>query len=134
MNTTHGNARKSGKTKTYRIWCAMKSRCTNKNTPAYVDYGARGIFVCKQWMGSFHKFLTDMGPCPDGYSIERKNNDLGYSPENCVWIPINQQGANRRNVKIITAQGMTMKIEQWAVHSGLKPQTMEPHKPRPGCS
>lgn len=79
----------------HNVWLAMKKRCTNPKHPRYHRYGGRGITVCKRWE-KFENFLTDMGKCPFSKgSIERKNNDKGYSPSNCVWLPKAQQSKNR---------------------------------------
>lgn len=90
---THNMSR----TRTYRIWMTMRARCNNPNDQAYAYYGARGIKVCAHWKNSFENFLADMGEVPPKGSIERKDNDLGYSPENCCWLPRNKQPLNRRN-------------------------------------
>jgi hypothetical protein len=82
-------------TKIYRAWVAMKTRCVNKNHSDYHRYGGRGITVCKRWVNSFENFQHDMGPRPTRASLERKNNNRGYSPSNCVWGTRQQQGANK---------------------------------------
>jgi len=92
--TTHGYT--AGYTRsTYRIWDAMRQRCTNPNHSHYRRYGGRGISVCHRWLHSFEDFLADMGPRPEGYSIERINNDGNYEPSNCKWIPLADQQKNR---------------------------------------
>lgn len=91
-STTHGL---SGNTPTYRSWAHMKGRCINPNDTAYSNYGGRGIKVCDRWL-DFHNFLTDMGECPKGYSIERKNVNGNYDPENCVWLERRFQARNTR--------------------------------------
>lgn len=80
----------------WRIWSGMKQRCLNKRFPAYPDYGGRGIGICERWAESFTAFLTDMGSCPDGHSIDRINNDGDYEPSNTRWATAAMQVANRR--------------------------------------
>jgi len=87
-------------TSEYHSWSSMKGRCNNPNNPAFVNYGGRGITVCKEW-NSFETFLADMGPCPIGYSIERINNNLGYNPQNCIWATPKTQNLNKRSNFII---------------------------------
>lgn len=80
----------------YRTWQDMKRRCYNEKRPEYKNYGARGIKVCKRWLKDFWNFAEDMGEKPLGYSLERKNNDKGYYPSNCVWATNEAQKLNRR--------------------------------------
>lgn len=90
--TTHGKS----STKEYAIWKTMRQRCENKRNKNYQGYGARGIKVCERWQ-VFENFLSDMGPRPPELrSIERKNNDGDYEPDNCVWATAIDQGRNKR--------------------------------------
>ncbi len=89
--STHGKSN----TREYTIWCLMKGRCNNTKSSNYKHYGGRGIKVCDRW-ADFDNFLSDMGEAPPNYSIERINNDLGYSPENCTWADQFTQTANQR--------------------------------------
>ena len=102
------------------IRAAMINRCTNPNDPGFVNYGGRGIAVCQRWMGSFENFLADMGPRPSsGHSIDRIDNDGPYSPENCRWATRLQQNCNSRSNHLLTLDGRTMCLADWAREAGL---------------
>lgn len=125
-NTIHGGCRRNARTAEYRIWIHMKTRCYNKQCYAYADYGGRGIGVCKKWKNDFAAFLKDMGPRPSPkHSIERKNNNRGYSPTNCVWATRKQQARNRRSVATLTIDGVKRTIVEWGELSGNKTETIK---------
>src|ERR1035437_11160001 len=80
---THGCSVGGARTREYQAWQNMKARCNQPNNPAYADYGGRGIVVCPEWLHDAAAFLRDMGPCPQDYTIERKDVNGPYAPGNC---------------------------------------------------
>lgn len=83
----------------YDVWAEMIQRCTNPRHRRYADYGGRGIGVCLRWRGSFAAFLEDMGPRPEGLTLERRDNSRGYEPSNCCWATRAEQSLNKRRYK-----------------------------------
>lgn len=102
--------------KLYRIWNDIKQRTGNKNNPRYADYGARGITVCAEWQNDFLAFRTWAltHGYQEGLSIDRIDNDKGYSPDNCRWTTDIQQANNKRNNHIVTYQGKSLTLAEWA--------------------
>lgn len=82
-------------TAVHRTWTAMIARCTNPRRDNYKHYGGRGIKVCERWM-KFENFYADMGDRPEGKTIDRKDVNGDYCPENCKWSTQSQQNMNRR--------------------------------------
>ena len=82
----------------YKCWWAMLDRCLNPQNKSFHHYGGRGITVCKRWI-DFEAFFSDMGPKPPRLSIERVNNNGGYSPSNCKWATQSEQCRNMRRKK-----------------------------------
>jgi len=93
----HGHASRNAHSQTYNSWKGAKNRCFNINEPAWFDYGGRGISMCARWKNSFAAFLTDMGECPPGKSLDRfPNNNGDYEPGNCRWATVLEQRMNQR--------------------------------------
>lgn len=111
---THGMRR----TREYRIWSHMKGRCHNPTDRSFRDYGARGIAVCERWH-VFENFFADMGYAPPGTTIERRNNDGPYSPENCEWVPAAAQARNSRQNLKLTLDGETKTLAEWCAKRGV---------------
>lgn len=107
----------------YIVWFNMKSRCGNPKNAAYMNYGGRGITVSENWT-SFKQFLADMGPCPAGMSLDRRNNNAGYSRENCAWASAHDQARNKRNTRLLVVAGETKSLPEWASIYGIKINTI----------
>lgn len=94
-NLLHGGA--SGEfSGAYRSWRSMKQRCLNPSSRGWSEYGAKGVKVCDRWL-TYENFVSDMGERPEGYSLERLDVFGDYTPENCKWIPVQEQARNKRN-------------------------------------
>lgn len=110
----------------YRAYHAMKNRCLNPNQARYKDYGGRGITVCDRWLQGdgqrtgFQCFLADVGERPSAsHSIDRRDNDRGYDPENVKWSTRSEQARNSRNARLLNIAGVYVPvieaIERWGV-------------------
>ena len=99
----------------YQVWNGMMQRCHNRNNQAWNRYGGRGIQVCDKWRRSFRQFLKDMGPKPSAeQQLDRIDNNGHYEPSNCRWTNSSVQGRNKRNNRILTHQGKSLCVEDWA--------------------
>lgn len=128
MNT--GKQHGKSNTRLYRVWSGMKARCYNKNNPGYQYYGGRGIVVCEEWKNDFmcfYNWAMENGydeTAPRGqYTIERKDYDGPYSPENCCWATIQEQERNKRNTLRVKADGEEMLLVDLAEREGVKYST-----------
>ena len=108
----------------YSCWQGMIGRCERPNNPAYKDYGGRGITICSRWSlrngEGYNNFAADMGDRPTGKTLDRIDNDKGYSPENCRWSTRSEQQLNQRVTRKITIDGVVYKAAEIAKQIGMK--------------
>lgn len=109
QSLTHGATYK----RVYYIWSTMKQRCQNPNHDKFEYYGGGGIKVCERWQ-TFKNFLDDMGEPPEGYQIDRKDNDGGYSPDNCEWVTRSTNLRKTSRTVIVTFNGRELPLIQLA--------------------
>jgi hypothetical protein len=121
MNTrTHGMTG----TPLHVIWKNIRNRCNNPKEPSYRYYGARGIKLCAEW-DDFYVFWQDMhqGHAP-GLQIDRRNNDGGYSRDNCRWADRKTQCRNKRNNHYVEYNGRKLALIDWAEFLGMRTKTL----------
>ena len=133
----HGEANNKDGTRSrlYVIWCHMKERCENPNSKRYSLYGGRGIKVCDSWKGDYRSFRD--WSLSNGYTtsltIERIDTNGNYSPENCRWATQKEQCNNRRTNHLLTYEGRTQTLTQWAEEKGFRADTIK-HRLKRGWS
>lgn len=110
----------------YNCWVAMKSRCYNPNHKNYKDYGGRGITVCPEWLNpcNFFAWAESHGYRED-LSLDRIDNEKGYSPENCRWVTQKQQLRNTRRNRRISYKGETHCLSEWAELTAISYPTLK---------
>lgn len=109
-NFKHGRCKDS----THRAWGRMLERCYQTHHKSFKHYGGRGIAVCERWRTSFLNFVADMGNRPSGWTLERRDVNGDYSPDNCRWATLQEQALNKRNTPRLTAFGETKPLILWA--------------------
>lgn len=109
----------SGKTSlSYYSWKGARQRCFNPKFPGYENYGGRGITMCMQW-STFEVFFSDMGERPKGMTLDRRDNNLNYTPCNCQWATYKQQNRNQRSNRIISINGVSRCVAEWCEINGI---------------
>jgi hypothetical protein len=114
-NFKHGANIRENRTLLYGVFASMIARCENSNVESYMNYGARGISVCDEWrhdFSQFKKWALETG-YRENLTIERKDNNGNYSPQNCIWIPFKLQARNKRSNHYVTLFGETKILEDW---------------------
>lgn len=119
--TIHGLS----KTRLHRTWAHMKERCMNPNVRNYDGYGGRGITICDEWLSfePFARWALENG-YSDDLTIERIDNNEGYSPDNCRWATPFEQASNKRSNHTFTIDGITDTMTNWARKFNIKPTTV----------
>ena len=108
----------------FNTWMNMKDRCRNPRAKAFKHYGGRGIRVCERWSNDFHAFVSDMGPRPDGFMIDRIDVNGNYSPENCRWVSAKDSQRNRRDTQRVVIDGTSYLVRELVLSSGRKDETI----------
>lgn len=127
-NVKHGMS----DTRLYRIYKKMYRRCYRPQTKWYENYGGRGITICPEWLGehgfeNFAKWSFENGYA-DNLSIDRINNDKGYSPDNCRWATAKEQANNTRSTVFLTYKGETKSASEWAEITGIRQDALTMRK------
>ena len=127
ISITHGLSRdvNGKKTRLFRIWTGIKTRCFNNHDKAFKNYGGRGITLCHEWLNfeTFHNWAMKNG-YSNTLSIERKDTNGNYAPNNCTWATAKAQANNKRDNRLISYKGETKTMSQWSDCSGISTQTI----------
>lgn len=108
----------------YRTWAHMIERCESTWCKDYVNYGARGIYVCEKWRKSFEAFVEDMGPRPHGHSLDRINVNGNYEPSNCRWADRITQARNNQKKRLIEVDGKEIHVAELSDVTGVPASTI----------
>ena len=119
-NYVHGQT----KTRLHKIWESMHARCEYEKHPYFDDYGGRGIKVCDEWKAfvPFRNWALESGYA-ENLTIDRKNHNGGYTPENCRWVTMKEQQNNKRSNRLLTFNGETNTVTEWSEITGIKKTT-----------
>ncbi len=121
LNRTHGMSKHPA----FAVWRSMLDRCRLPTNQAWHNYGGRGITVCERWQHSFENFWADMGPTYQrGLTLDRLDNDKGYSPDNCAWRTVREQNRNRRDNRFMDTPWGRMTVSEASERSGIGVTTL----------
>lgn len=123
-NRTHGHG-KGATRKLYDVWRQMHRRCTDPACKDYPAWGGRGISVSEEW-GDVSAFVAwaQASGYREGLTIERRDNNAGYSPDNCRWIVNELQASNTRRLRSVVAFGRAQRLDEWAAETGVAYRTI----------
>lgn len=126
-NEKHGGK----KERLYAVWTGMKGRCYNPNNTFYSRYGGRGISVCEEWRSDYSKFREwalqngyDENAPKGSCTIDRIDNEKGYSPDNCRWVSMKNQCNNRSSNHLIEYEGESHTLQEWSDITGIRKDTL----------
>lgn len=120
---THGHKSGGKRSRAYVAWVNMKGRCNNPHRSDASYYALRGISYDPAWE-SFENFYADMGDPPPEKSLDRVDNNLGYSKANCEWRTSTEQNLNKRNIKRYECNGKSLTLGQWEKETGIQRLTI----------
>lgn len=123
-NPNYKDGRKG--TRLYRIYHNMLSRCYNPNVRSYKSYGGRGVTVCEEWRSSFETFKawSTMNDYSENLTLDRSNNNEGYSPDNCRWVTYREQSLNTTRNHLVELDGVVKPLDEWSKCFGINPKTV----------
>ena len=116
----HGDRPQGKKKRLYHIWLSMRERCNCKTHKQYMNYGGRGIDICPEWddYSPFREWAYKNG-YNEHLTLDRIDNNAGYSPQNCRWATRKEQANNRRSNRLLTLNGETHNTQKWCEITGL---------------
>ncbi|MCK5787946.1 MAG: hypothetical protein KAH32_03035 [Chlamydiia bacterium] len=115
----HGHTKSKVLTGSYKSWLAMRRRCTDPKSKDYKYYSEKGVTVCTSWLKSYQAFYKDMGDRPDGLTLDRVDNDKGYSKSNCRWATRLQQVNNSSIIRLLSFKGESKSVTEWSRALGI---------------
>lgn len=130
----HGHTSGGKPSRTYVSYQQMLQRVYNPKATDYQHYGGRGIEVCDRWRHSFENFLADMGERPLRHSLDRIDNSGNYCKSNCRWASPESQGRNKRTSRMLTHDGVTRSLPEWAEIVGIYVDTIRDRLDKSGWS
>ena len=129
QNSTKKHYTGESSTRLYRVWIGMKTRCYNPKAGNYKYYGAKGVSICEEWIGDDGYRNFKSWALKNGYknelTIDRKDNNKSYSPDNCRWVTQKEQARNTSQVKMLEYKGEVRSIPEWAENVGISTECLK---------